>query len=263
MNESLTPGPTRETGRRCTVCYHPRREEIDAALVAGDDSFATLADRFALTTTSIQRHNQAHVPARLLRVQDELVREADRQFAHLTIAQSATRLAHLQECLDGLLTIKARRAAKATANAPGSETGLLLVRKRNLRAKDGTYRTVTESEVDVALIGEVRALHRAAAIETGEYLAQTGKGSFGAGTGVNGPLVVVLATGLQPLPGDAPQTARHRITDPRRRVTPSVAQSETPGVPLSMVDIEDGIEDEDTRQGALSGTSRDDDEGRP
>lgn len=49
--------------RRCTVCDHVSRDEVDRALVAGE-SFRDIAGRFAgLSSASIHRHRQAHLAA--------------------------------------------------------------------------------------------------------------------------------------------------------------------------------------------------------
>jgi hypothetical protein len=253
---SLPDSLSRPVGRPCTICTHPDRDTIDAALTDRKEPFLTIAEKFGLSNTSLQRHASEHLPARLLRNADALAQKREEEFVQLTIASSRKRLEHLQEMLDGLMTIKARRSAKAHEDAPGSETGLLIVRKTAIHGLDGkTYEHVIESEVDTALINEVRALHRAAAMETGEYLSQTGKGAFGVGETGRGPLVVVLSSGLHPLPAtDRPDEARHRITDPRRRVAKTAAEVEgSAAIPLELVDVEQTPawveDDEDTREG--------------
>jgi hypothetical protein len=216
-----------------------------------------IARKFAVSDDAVYRHREKHLPARLLRNGEALAAAADKEFVKLAITSSAARLADLQEALDGLKVIKARRAAKAHEDAPGSETGLLTVRKRAIRTPDGDgYKHVIDSEVDTALLAEMRALHLAAARETGEWLAQTGRGSFGNGAAGTGPLVVVLSSGLQPLPeGDGPAEARHRITDPRRQKQRTAAEVEgSAAIPAGLVDVEQAPEwiAEDTRAPSLS-----------
>jgi hypothetical protein len=46
---------------RCTVCNHPRRPEIDAALAAGAPS-TRLAALFNLSHDALQRHRASHLP---------------------------------------------------------------------------------------------------------------------------------------------------------------------------------------------------------
>lgn len=59
--------------RTCTICGHPRRLEIDQALVA-NESFRNIAERFAVSVGALTRHKDAHVPAALVQAkaaQDE------------------------------------------------------------------------------------------------------------------------------------------------------------------------------------------------
>ena len=50
--------------RSCSVCSHPKRDEIDQALVRGEPIRA-IARRFGLSKDSIRRHAQNHLPAKL------------------------------------------------------------------------------------------------------------------------------------------------------------------------------------------------------
>lgn len=183
---------------------------------------------------------------------EDVAAEREKQFAKLAVTSSMARLTDLQADLDALKLIQARRAAKASEDAPGSETGLLVVRKKAIRTADGKFEQITESEIDTALLDQKRAIHRAAAIETGEYLAQMGRGQFGAGNGAGGPLVMVISSGLQPIEEVGPTSARHTIKDARRQKPITSAVPE--GVPLAMVDIEQKAEYVvETREQSLSG----------
>lgn len=261
LPDALIPQP----GPRCTVCSHPAREAIDAAIVAGNTGCTELARKFALSHDAIQRHRDNHVPARLLRNATALQAKADAKFVELTIAQSAWRLQRLQKRAEQLEAIRqARGAAASSQGIPGAETGLLLTRRRSVRTGKDTYEVDTLTELDTALLAEERAIDRAAAIETGEYLAQMGRGAFGQGAGGSGPLVVVLSSGLQPLPADgaAPGDARHRIADPRRLRTATAAEVEGAGaIPLGLVDLvqetPDWVGPEVTREEGLSGVDGD------
>ncbi len=82
--------------RRCTVCDHDQREEIDRALVAGG-AFRHIASRFGTSTTALQRHRSEHLPAKLLKAREkEDVREALDVVKQLK-AINATSLGILQE----------------------------------------------------------------------------------------------------------------------------------------------------------------------
>ncbi len=71
---------------RCSLCASPRRDEIDAALVEGRDSFRNIAERFGTSPQTLIRH-RAHVPERLaLARRDAEVRSAE------TLAEKLRRL---------------------------------------------------------------------------------------------------------------------------------------------------------------------------
>jgi len=47
--------------RRCTVCAHPQREEIDRAIARGE-SYRNIAQRHSVSITAIHRHARSHLP---------------------------------------------------------------------------------------------------------------------------------------------------------------------------------------------------------
>ncbi len=55
--------------RRCSICAHPERGAIDAALLGGD-TFRALARRFACSEDALRRHKLEHIPAALAQAQD-------------------------------------------------------------------------------------------------------------------------------------------------------------------------------------------------
>lgn len=65
--------------RKCTICAHPDREDIDQALVAGDLSYRAIADRFGIARSSLIRHKTNHLPATLAQAQEaqEVARAGD------------------------------------------------------------------------------------------------------------------------------------------------------------------------------------------
>ena len=52
--------------RHCTVCDSPHRREIDRCLVEGTSRLG-VANRYGLAETSVRRHVESHLPARLRR----------------------------------------------------------------------------------------------------------------------------------------------------------------------------------------------------
>lgn len=49
--------------RRCTVCAHPERAEIDRTLAAGNVPMRRIAARHGFAETSLRRHAESHLPA--------------------------------------------------------------------------------------------------------------------------------------------------------------------------------------------------------
>ncbi len=63
--------------RKCTVCTHPDREAIDAALVEGG-AFPALVAKYRVSKDSLSRHKTNHLPAKLVMAQAaEDVAQAD------------------------------------------------------------------------------------------------------------------------------------------------------------------------------------------
>lgn len=77
--------------RTCTICGHPERDAIDAALVAGEP-FRRVAARHAVTEQAIRRHRKAHLPAALTQAQE--AKEAARADDLLAQLQALTAEAH-------------------------------------------------------------------------------------------------------------------------------------------------------------------------
>lgn len=52
-------------GRPCTLCLHPQRAEINAALAARNESYTRVAARYGLTPSATKRHSNLHLPKSL------------------------------------------------------------------------------------------------------------------------------------------------------------------------------------------------------
>jgi hypothetical protein len=52
--------------RTCTICKHPSREEINAALL-GIDSLRKIAARWSVSKTALLRHKAAHLPPAIVK----------------------------------------------------------------------------------------------------------------------------------------------------------------------------------------------------
>lgn len=73
--------------RACTVCQHPERDAIDAGVTCGESSYS-LADRYGVSASAIQRHARRHLSAAL---------------ATMQTAEQAARRASLLERVEGII----------------------------------------------------------------------------------------------------------------------------------------------------------------
>jgi len=74
--------------RKCTVCNHPERQEVDLALAKGE-SYRDIADQFSVTKTSLVRHRRSHLPMHLVRAKEAReVTKADNLLANLVELQN-------------------------------------------------------------------------------------------------------------------------------------------------------------------------------
>jgi hypothetical protein len=64
--------------RSCTLCEHPRREEMDKALVK-DSSNLSISSLFGVSESAVRRHKANHLPAKLVMAQaaEEVARADD------------------------------------------------------------------------------------------------------------------------------------------------------------------------------------------
>lgn len=79
--------------RTCTICRHEDRADIDKALVARQP-FRHIAERYEISTTSLVRHSDDHLPASLLKATDAA-----------EIARADTILDQVQELRDKALDL--------------------------------------------------------------------------------------------------------------------------------------------------------------
>ena len=115
--------------RRCTVCVHAKRSEIDAALVRGVSSYELETSYSDLTRSSIERHARGgHIPAKLLKTQAA---------------------AEVREALDVVRQLKAINAASWSVLQDARNTG---ERNTVLRAVDRVQRQI---ELQAKLLGDL------------------------------------------------------------------------------------------------------------
>lgn len=63
--------------RRCGVCAHPDRSDIDSILAEGGESIRSLSQKYLLSEASISRHRKNHLPKREIQAATE-----ERAFGH-------------------------------------------------------------------------------------------------------------------------------------------------------------------------------------
>lgn len=103
---------------KCSVCEHPKRSEIDKALVTRSASMRNIAERFGVSTTALARHKKGHIP-RLV--------EAAQAAAGAQAATSG------RELIDELEALRARVRAILEKAEEGGELRVALQAVRELR----------------------------------------------------------------------------------------------------------------------------------
>lgn len=96
--------------RVCTVCAHPDRRKIDAALASETSSNRRIATQYGLSEASVRRHRSEHLPIRLVKAaEQEDVRNAIDVYGQLKDINVAVRnvLTQAQRDGDGELALKA------------------------------------------------------------------------------------------------------------------------------------------------------------
>lgn len=71
----------------CSICRHPEREAIDAALVAGE-SFRNIAQRFGPSATALHRHKSEHVAVAMAKATEAETVAADDLLAQVGMLQT-------------------------------------------------------------------------------------------------------------------------------------------------------------------------------
>jgi hypothetical protein len=91
--------------RRCTICDHCQRPDIDAALLAGEP-YRSIAQRFATSPDAMFRHRSDHLPATLTQAKEaETISQANDLLAKVAgIEAEARRIAKKAEAVGDLRT---------------------------------------------------------------------------------------------------------------------------------------------------------------
>ncbi|MCF6096778.1 hypothetical protein L1766_07175 [Thermovorax subterraneus] len=118
--------------RKCTICEHPKKEEINEMLVKGE-SLRNIAKHFSVNFTALYRHKEKHLPA-------ELIKSHEAQ----EVAQASTLLEQITDLRDRALRIleKAEKAGKLKTALEGIKEARgcleLLAKLQGELAQEGT-----------------------------------------------------------------------------------------------------------------------------
>lgn len=97
--------------RRCTICSHNNRTEIEEALLKGEQSFRRIAAQYAVTEQSLRRHKKDHLPAAMTaaratqeatRADDLLAQVQQLQVKALDLLRKAEAQGDLRAALQGI-----------------------------------------------------------------------------------------------------------------------------------------------------------------
>lgn len=94
-------------GRKCTVCTHEKRQQIDKALVTGA-THREVSERFRLSPSAVYRHKTGHLPARLKRAFEAT---ETRKAVELVQHQSEERAKEVGQAIDVAAQLRAINAA--------------------------------------------------------------------------------------------------------------------------------------------------------
>lgn len=148
----ITPVP-REVS--CTVCQHSQRDIIDGILASGSMGRRTVANRFGLTDSAVQRHRANHLTQRMVKAVERRKDKADDVFMerHEHLFKEA-----LQYVEDAKSAIKMQ---KVTVLIPDKETG------KEHRAEE--YREFRDVGAMAPALGAATALQRVLGDATGRF----------------------------------------------------------------------------------------------
>jgi hypothetical protein len=92
--------------QKCSICIHPKRNEIDEALLISTTPLRTIADQFHVSKTALLRHKTDHIPSDLIRAKqaDEICRAESLLNKLICLKNDAKRITEKAESTDDLKT---------------------------------------------------------------------------------------------------------------------------------------------------------------
>jgi hypothetical protein len=149
----VTKGST--PGRSCSICTHPERDRIDAALIDPHRRFLRVARRFGLTEMSVRRHVGNHLAADLVAADDlaELTRrESIAQRVLDLLAEAEDRIAQHRDDATSADHLRAVREARAILLDVAKLVGLVQA-TAEVNVNVGGARIVDATEVAAVILG--------------------------------------------------------------------------------------------------------------
>lgn len=121
--------------RDCTVCIHPKKDEINRVLLERSATYRIMADRYGLSQTALKRHKKGHLPVHVAKaheaaevaIADDLLQQIkalrNRSIAILQKAESAgdyrTALMGVREargCIETLMEVEGELDRRGVVN---------------------------------------------------------------------------------------------------------------------------------------------------
>jgi hypothetical protein len=92
--------------QKCSICIHPKRKEIDEALLLSPLSLRDIAGQFKLSKSALQRHKKEHIPTDLVKAKqaDEICRAEGLLSKLITLKNHAERISQKAESDNDLKT---------------------------------------------------------------------------------------------------------------------------------------------------------------
>ena len=146
--------------RVCTICGHPKRNEIDEALLRSD-SLRNIAEHYGTSATALHRHKTEHLPVHLVKAQKAAeVLDADSLIEHLQALRVETLdvLAAAKEAKDNKIMLAAVARAEAQLRLASEMLGALQT-KLHVQVRVRSFMDLTEEELQF-LVAEGEAVTR-------------------------------------------------------------------------------------------------------
>lgn len=186
--------------RACQACIHPKRRELDQALLDPAQTLRNVAKQFQIDHVCLFRHRRGHLVPELTLALEKKVEERVESLARYEIARKEARVASVNDRWRKLHQI-AQERGEDMRDVPGGSTGLLTRTYKSVGSGDDAQ-VVEEYRVETGLLREMRAHEQAAAEELGQR-------EIGGGHAAGGTIVIMVPTSIQ----TPSQAAPARIID--------------------------------------------------